>query len=59
MWENKKRDRTGTLEAFDNAYEDDLTDRKVKSRRGASSSTTFILTVERRTHNFVTFYRGE
>jgi hypothetical protein len=30
MWENKKRDSTGTLEGFENAYEDDLTDRKVK-----------------------------
>jgi len=29
MRENKNRDRTGTLEAFENAYEDDLTDRKV------------------------------
>jgi hypothetical protein len=28
VWENKKRDRTGTLEAFEHAYEDDLTDRK-------------------------------
>lgn len=29
--ENKKRDRTGTMEAFDHAYEDDLTDRKVSN----------------------------
>ncbi|QDS68712.1 hypothetical protein FKW77_003868 [Venturia effusa] len=28
IWENKRRDRTGTAEAFDHAYEDDLTDRK-------------------------------
>ncbi|KAJ4374052.1 hypothetical protein N0V83_002791 [Neocucurbitaria cava] len=28
MWENKKRDKTGTLEAFEHAYEDDLTDKK-------------------------------
>jgi hypothetical protein len=26
VWENKKRDRSGTAEAFDHAYEDDLTD---------------------------------
>jgi hypothetical protein len=28
LWENKKRDRLGA-EAFDHAYEDDLTDMKV------------------------------
>ncbi|KAK4939807.1 hypothetical protein LTR10_019980 [Elasticomyces elasticus] len=27
--ENRKRDQTGTLEAFDHAYEDDLTDKKI------------------------------
>ncbi|KAK0624228.1 major facilitator superfamily domain-containing protein [Immersiella caudata] len=26
VWENKRRDKAGTLEAFDHAYEDDLTD---------------------------------
>lgn len=31
VWENKRRDRTGTAEAFDHAYEDDLTDRKVRT----------------------------
>lgn len=30
IWENRRRDRTGTNEAFDHAYEDDLTDRKVR-----------------------------
>jgi hypothetical protein len=30
IWENKRRDKTGTAEAFDHAYEDDLTDRKVR-----------------------------
>ena len=30
VWENKKRDKAGTLEAFEHAYEDDLTDIKVK-----------------------------
>jgi len=28
VYENKKRDRAGTLEAFEHAYEDDLTDIK-------------------------------
>jgi len=27
IWENRKRDRTG-IEAFDHAFEDDLTDKK-------------------------------
>ena len=26
-WENKRRDKTGELEAFEHAYEDDLTDK--------------------------------
>jgi hypothetical protein len=30
VWENKKRDRTGTTEAFEHAYEDDLTDKMVR-----------------------------
>ena len=29
IMENKKRDATGTLEGFENAYDDDMTDRKV------------------------------
>lgn len=28
VWENRKRDNSGTLEAFENAYDDDLTDKK-------------------------------
>lgn len=28
-WENAKRDKAGTMEAFEHAYEDDVTDRKV------------------------------
>ena len=28
LWENAKRDKTGTMEGFDHAYEDDLTDMK-------------------------------
>lgn len=29
IYENRKRDKTGTMEAFEHAYEDDLTDKKV------------------------------
>jgi len=28
-WENEKRDRTGTLEAFEHVYDDDLIDKQV------------------------------
>jgi hypothetical protein len=28
-WENRKRDKAGTAEAFEHAYEDDLTDKTV------------------------------
>ncbi|KAK5128254.1 hypothetical protein LTR85_002921 [Meristemomyces frigidus] len=28
VWENKRRDKTGQLEAYEHAFEDDLTDRK-------------------------------
>ncbi|KAK4149221.1 major facilitator superfamily domain-containing protein [Chaetomidium leptoderma] len=28
IWENKRRDKAGTMEGFDHAYEDDSTDRK-------------------------------
>jgi len=28
MWDNKRRDKSGIMEAFDHAYEDDITDRK-------------------------------
>lgn len=31
MWTNKKRDKTGIMEGFDHAYEDDLTDKKVST----------------------------
>ncbi len=33
IWENRRRDKAGTTEGFDHAYEDDLTDRKVSARR--------------------------
>lgn len=29
VWQNKRRDRGGTMEGFDHAYDDDLTDIKV------------------------------
>jgi hypothetical protein len=40
--DNRKRDETGTLEAFDHAYEDDLTDKTVSDTpvRLQSSSTS-------------------
>lgn len=28
IWENRRRDKSGTMEGFDNAYDDDLTDMK-------------------------------
>ncbi|KAJ9645424.1 hypothetical protein H2204_001003 [Knufia peltigerae] len=28
VWQNKRRDRAGTMEAYDHAYEDDVTDKK-------------------------------
>jgi len=31
VWENRRRDKTGTLEGYEHAYEDDMTDRKVSS----------------------------
>lgn len=30
MWTNKRRDKAGIMEGFDHAYEDDLTDKKVR-----------------------------
>lgn len=29
-WENRRRDKTGTVEGFEHAYEDDLTDKNVR-----------------------------
>lgn len=31
VWENRRRDKTGTLEGFEHAYEDDLTDKTVST----------------------------
>lgn len=33
VYSNKKRDRQGTEESFENAYEDDLTDKTVSATR--------------------------
>jgi hypothetical protein len=30
VWENKRRDEAGIMEGFEHAYEDDLTDKKVR-----------------------------
>ncbi|QPC72042.1 hypothetical protein HYE68_002794 [Fusarium pseudograminearum] len=37
MWSNSKRDKSGTTEGFDHAYEDDLTDKKNSSATGSTS----------------------
>lgn len=29
VWDNHQRDKTGVMEAYEHAYEDDLTDKKV------------------------------
>lgn len=29
MWDNRRRDASGTMEAFEHAYEDDFTDKTV------------------------------
>lgn len=38
MWDNRVRDKTGILEGYDHAYEDDLTDKKVRSPITSGSS---------------------
>ncbi|KAH7029587.1 major facilitator superfamily domain-containing protein [Microdochium trichocladiopsis] len=35
MWDNKRRDKAGVMEGFDNAYDDDLTDVKRSKRKRA------------------------
>lgn len=32
VFENRKRDQSGTVEGYENAYQDDLTDRTVSAR---------------------------
>lgn len=35
QWDNRQRDKAGVPEGFDHAYEDDLTDKKVRNSTGA------------------------
>lgn len=32
VWENKRRDEAGISEAYEHAYDDDVTDKKVRAR---------------------------
>lgn len=41
MWENKRRDKAGVPEGFDNAYDDDLTDVKVRATDPMQSPSHF------------------
>lgn len=34
VWDNEKRDQSGTVEAYEHAYEDDFTDKKVRLAQG-------------------------
>ncbi|KAF2186120.1 MFS general substrate transporter [Zopfia rhizophila CBS 207.26] len=45
IWENRRRDRAGILEGFEHAYEDDLTDKKVRTsvREFIESSLILVL----------------
>lgn len=45
LWENKRRDRDGVMEAFDHAFEDDLTDKKVSFSWALLSLEMVVLTV--------------
>ncbi|KAF3800172.1 putative transporter [Colletotrichum gloeosporioides] len=38
VWQNKRRDRAGTMEGFDHAYDDDLTDIKVYAPENQSNA---------------------
>jgi len=38
VWENRRRDKAGIPEGFEHAYEDDLTDKKVKSLNNTAPS---------------------
>jgi len=40
--ENKRRDNTGIMEAFEHAYEDDVTDKKVRSCSRKCSKTSIL-----------------
>lgn len=56
MWMNRKRDRTGVMEGFEHAYEDDLTD--VKVRTTVRYCRVFELTRVRRTPSSATSCDG-
>lgn len=43
IWENRRRDKTGIMEGFEHAYEDDLTDIRVRSRRYPPCSFSGLL----------------
>lgn len=43
IWENKQRDKAGVLEAFEHAYEDDVTDRKVCFSNLGGAKITYVL----------------
>jgi len=64
--ENRKRDEAGTLEAFDHAYEDDLTDKTVSvplctlrscSNGRARRYMNDLTSLAHRTHSFGIFCR--
>lgn len=44
IWENRRRDNAGIAESYDHAYEDDMTDLKVRINCGLSSMTSDKLT---------------
>ena len=46
-WENKKRDNAGIMEGFEHAYDDDLTDRKVRSHFQSNILSVRMLTCPR------------
>jgi hypothetical protein len=56
--DNRKRDETGTLEAFDHAYEDDLTDKTVSDppvrlqKSSTSKYETDLTSLPHRTRSF-------
>lgn len=43
-WENKKRDNAGIMEGFEHAYDDDLTDKKVRSHFQSNTLFARMLT---------------
>ncbi|KAK1487338.1 allantoate permease [Colletotrichum cuscutae] len=43
IWYNNKRDRAGIMEGFDHAYEDDLTDMKVRLLPGSRTGSSMLI----------------